>query len=274
MLNTPPSLALGSCMPAGAVPEPLAELRAVTTPIEPAFLSSQERQQAVDEHARLAALDSGSNEIGRRVLEWARRHPEDPRVPESLHRVVRGLKVGCSTEATAAISRAAFQLLHRRYGNTPASALTNSLKLTILGNAALEGADALAARFTSRVRRQNYTQIFTSTVDVTGTLQAVRDLLIQKAVRRSLDPKLFDFRKIEEASRGTVRQTVKLRQGIDQDLARQISKLIRDRVPKVRPQIQGDAVRVSGKNKDDLQAAIKLLREQDYTVPLQFVNYR
>jgi uncharacterized protein YajQ (UPF0234 family) len=106
------------------------------------------------------------------------------------------------------------------------------------------------------------------------TLSAVRDLLIQRAARRNLSPKIFDFGKVEEASRGTVRQNVKLRQGIDQDLARQISKLIRDRVPKVRPQIQGDAVRVSGKVKDDLQAAIKLLRDQDYAVPLQFVNYR
>ena len=106
------------------------------------------------------------------------------------------------------------------------------------------------------------------------TLTAVRDMLIQKAVRRNLSPKIFDFQKVEEASRGTVRQSAKLRQGIDQDLARTISKLIRDRAPKVRPQIQGDAVRVVGKNKDDLQAVIKLLRDQDYEVPLQFINYR
>ena len=106
------------------------------------------------------------------------------------------------------------------------------------------------------------------------TLGAVRELLIQRAARRNLSPKIFDFQKVEQAARGTVRQTAKLRQGIDQDLARQISKLIRDRVPKVRPQVQGDAVRVSGKNKDDLQAAIKLLREQEYPTPLQFVNYR
>src|SRR5712691_7342859 len=106
------------------------------------------------------------------------------------------------------------------------------------------------------------------------TLTAVRDLLIQRVARRNLSPKIFDFGKVEPAARGTVRQTAKLRQGIEQDLAREISKLIRDRVPKVRPQIQGDAVRVTGKNKDDLQTAIKLLRDQDYAVPLQFVNYR
>jgi hypothetical protein len=102
----------------GAVPEPLAGLRAETAPLEPAFLTPEERQRAADEHARLAALDSGSNEIARRVLDWARRHPDDPRVPESLHRVVRGLKVGCSTGQTADLSRAAFHLLHSRYGKT------------------------------------------------------------------------------------------------------------------------------------------------------------
>jgi hypothetical protein len=67
----------------------------------------------------------------------------------------------------------------RRYGSTPAFTLTNGVKLTILGNAALEGADASAARFTGRVRRQNYTQIFSATVEVTGTMQAVRHYGVQ-----------------------------------------------------------------------------------------------
>jgi hypothetical protein len=62
----------------------------------------------------------------------------------------------------------------RRYGGSPASTLSNGLRLTILGNAALEGADASPARFTNRVRRQNYTQIFAATVEVTGTMRAVR----------------------------------------------------------------------------------------------------
>lgn len=110
------------------------------------------------------------------------------------------------------------------------------------------------------------------------TLEAVRDLLLQKAVRRSLSPKVFDYGKVEEASRGTVRQTVTLRQGLNQDLAREVVKLIRDKLPKLKTQIQGDAVRITGKNKDDLQAAIKVLRtaeqERTWPVPLQFVNYR
>src|SRR5918911_2664958 len=68
------------------------------------------------------------------------------------------------------------------------------------------------------------------------TLEAVRDVLLQKAVRRQLSPKIFDYGKVEEASRGTVRQTVTLRQGLNQDLAREITKLIRDRLPKLKSQ--------------------------------------
>jgi len=110
------------------------------------------------------------------------------------------------------------------------------------------------------------------------TLEAVRDVLLQKAVRRQLSPKIFDYGRVEEASKGTVRQTVTLRQGLNQDLAREITKLIRDRLPKLKTQIQGDAVRVTGKSKDELQAAIQLLRKTEtdrgWSVPLQFVNYR
>ena len=110
------------------------------------------------------------------------------------------------------------------------------------------------------------------------TLEAVRDVLLQKAVKRQLSPKIFDYGKIEEAAKGTVRQTASLRQGLSQDLAREISKLIRDRLPKLKTQIQGDAVRVTGKSKDELQSAIALLRkmevERSWPVPLQFNNFR
>jgi uncharacterized protein YajQ (UPF0234 family) len=110
------------------------------------------------------------------------------------------------------------------------------------------------------------------------TLDASRDVLLQKAIRRQLSPKIFDYGRVEEAARGTVRQTASLRQGLSQDLSREITKLIRDRLPKLKTQIQGDAVRVTGKSKDELQAAIQLLKkteqERNWPVPLQFVNYR
>ena len=85
------------------------------------------------------------------------------------------LRPGNATEVIQVTSVAANVLtVVRRFGNTPASSLSNGLKMTILGNAAIEGADAAAARFNNRVRKQNYTQIFAATVEVTGTMQAVR----------------------------------------------------------------------------------------------------
>ncbi len=104
--------------------------------------------------------------------------------------------------------------------------------------------------------------------------KSVRDLIESKAVRRSLSLKIFDWGAIEPAAGGRVRQRIGLRRGLNEELAKRISKLIRDEFPKVRPQIQGDAVRVSGKSKDELQRVIGRLRELDEPVPLQFENYR
>jgi uncharacterized protein YajQ (UPF0234 family) len=106
------------------------------------------------------------------------------------------------------------------------------------------------------------------------TLKSVRDVLDSKLVRRGLSLKILKPGKIEQASGGKVRQVLDLQEGISQDLAREISKLIRDQFPKVRPQIQGDAVRVAGKSRDDLQAVIAFLKAKDFPVPLQFINYR
>jgi uncharacterized protein YajQ (UPF0234 family) len=103
---------------------------------------------------------------------------------------------------------------------------------------------------------------------------AVKDLIESKAIRRDLSLKIFDWGKVEPAGGNTVRQVIKLRRGLTEDVAKRITKLIRDEFPKVKSQIQGDAVRVSGKNKDDLQRVITRLRELDEPVPLQFQNYR
>ena len=117
-------------------------------------------------------------------------------------------------------------------------------------------------------------QNITITTDSEFTLKQVTDLLETKAVRRGLSLKIFDYGKIEQAASGRVRQVITLRQGIPEDLARKISKRIRDEFKKVTPQIQGDAIRVQGKSKDDLQAVIQALRSEDFPVALQFVNYR
>ncbi len=112
--------------------------------------------------------------------------------------------------------------------------------------------------------------------DTEARARAVRDLLESKAIRRGLSLKIFDWGTIEEAGGNTVRQRVGLRRGLPEDLARKISKLIRDEFPKTKSQIQGDAVRVSGKSKDELQRVIGRLRQEGegYPVALQFVNYR
>jgi UDP-N-acetylmuramate--alanine ligase len=103
---------------------------------------------------------------------------------------------------------------------------------------------------------------------------AVKDLVLSKAVKRGLSLKIFEWGKVEESGGNKVRQVIKLRQGLDDVLAKKLSKLIRDEFPKVKSNIQGDAVRVSGKSKDDLQRVIGRLRELDESVPLQFQNYR
>src|SRR5262245_669374 len=110
--------------------------------------------------------------------------------------------------------------------------------------------------------------------DTEYTLGQVRDLLESKFVRRGLSLKILDYQKEEPASGGRVRQVVKLRRGVPEELAKQLSKRIRDDFKKVTPQIQGNAVRVQAKSKDDLQVVIQTLKAEDYPVALQFTNYR
>ncbi|MEM8544905.1 MAG: YajQ family cyclic di-GMP-binding protein [Cyanobacteria bacterium P01_H01_bin.119] len=106
------------------------------------------------------------------------------------------------------------------------------------------------------------------------TLQSVHGVLQTKAAKRNLSLKIFDFGKIESASGNRVRQEVTLQKGISQDIAKKITKLIRDNLKKVQASIQGDAVRVSSKSKDDLQTAMQLVKQEDWPVALQYTNYR
>lgn len=105
-------------------------------------------------------------------------------------------------------------------------------------------------------------------------LRAIRDMLIAKIVRRSIDAQALDFGTTEKAGGDMLRQTVSIVNGIDIDTARKVVKLVKDSKIKVQPAIQGDEVRVTGKSRDDLQAVISLLKEADIGMPLQFVNYR
>ena len=114
----------------------------------------------------------------------------------------------------------------------------------------------------------------TIVTDSSLTLKSVRDILETKAVRRGLSLKIFNAGKEENAAGSKVRQVIQLQQGLSQDLAKQISKQIRDAYPKVRPQIQGDAIRVVAKSRDELQSVIALIKQKDYPVALQYINYR
>ncbi len=105
-------------------------------------------------------------------------------------------------------------------------------------------------------------------------LRNVVDILESKMVKRGIDLKALKYGKAEPAAGDTVRQVVNIQQGIDKEMAKTIVKDIKDSRIKVQVSVQGDKVRVSGKNRDDLQAVIKLLKEKNYDIPLQFTNYR
>ncbi|VTR58234.1 putative nucleotide-binding protein [Actinobacillus pleuropneumoniae] len=105
-------------------------------------------------------------------------------------------------------------------------------------------------------------------------LNAVIDILQTKMVKRGLSLRNVEYGKIEPASMGTVRQRLTLKQGIDQENSKKINILIRDSKLKVKSQIQGDQIRVTGKSKDDLQQIMQLLRKADLSLDLQFTNFK
>ncbi|MCW6036286.1 YajQ family cyclic di-GMP-binding protein [Spirulina subsalsa FACHB-351] len=114
----------------------------------------------------------------------------------------------------------------------------------------------------------------TVNTDSEMTLETIHDILRQKAAKRNLSQKIFEYGKIESASGGRVRQEITLKRGISQENAKKISKLVRDNFKKVQASIQGDAVRISSKSKDDLQEVIQALKQEEFPVALQFTNYR
>jgi len=116
----------------------------------------------------------------------------------------------------------------------------------------------------------------TITTDSEMHVAAVRDILETKTLRRNLSLKIFSYGAIEEIAGGRVRQVITLQQGIPEEVAKKLQKLIRDRFPKVQPRIHGETLRIGSKSKDELQGVIKLVKEHqdEFTVPLQFTNYR
>lgn len=156
--------------------------------------------------------------------------------------------------------------------------IVSSLDLQEVDNAVNQAVKEIETRFDFKNSKSDVTFDGKSTLtlvsDSEHKLVSVYDVLQSKCVKRGISLKALKPGKVEQASGGTVRQLVQLQQGIDQDVGKTIMKLIKDSKIKVQASIQGDQLRVSGKNRDELQQVIQLIREADLPVPLQFVNYR
>lgn len=114
----------------------------------------------------------------------------------------------------------------------------------------------------------------TLTGESESQLEAVKQVLISKMIKRGVDPKVLDYQKLEHATHNTVRQKTKLKEGIDKEISKEIQTAIKSLKLKVNASIQGDTLRVSGAKRDDLQAVIAHLKANPPTVPVQFKNFR
>ncbi len=124
----------------------------------------------------------------------------------------------------------------------------------------------------AKVERQE--NLLTLYADSEFQLKQVQDILYTRAAKRGINVASFDAQKIEAIGGDKARQLIKVKQGIDKELARNIVRLVKDSGLKIQAAIQGEEVRVSGKKRDDLQAVITLLRGAKLGQPLQFVNFR
>ena len=155
--------------------------------------------------------------------------------------------------------------------------IVSSVDLQEVKNAIAQAMKEIQTRFDlkasgSSVELQGEEILLTSSDEF--KLKAVKDVLEGRLVKRGVPLKALSFGTVDQALGGTVRQRVTLQKGIPTEKSREIVKLIKGTKLKVQAAIQGDTVRVSGKNKDDLQTAMAALRSLDVDVPLTFTNYR
>jgi uncharacterized protein YajQ (UPF0234 family) len=157
--------------------------------------------------------------------------------------------------------------------------VVSKVDLQEVQNAVQQASKEIATRFDfrgskSKIEWNEKELTLTLTSDDEGKLKSVKDILETRLVKRGVAVKSLDYQKVEPAAMGTVRQLVKIQQGIASEKAKEIVKAIKDRKLKVQAAIQGDQVRVTGRAKDDLQEVMALLRAGDFGVLLQFTNYR
>jgi hypothetical protein len=157
--------------------------------------------------------------------------------------------------------------------------VVSKVDLQEVANAVQQASKEIATRFDFRgsaskieLREKELELVLVS--DDEHKLKSVVDVLETKLVRRGVAVKALDYRKVEPAAGGTVRQVAGIQQGIPSEKAKEIVKAIKDRKLKVQASIQADQVRVAGRSKDELQGAMTLLKDRDFGLPLQFTNYR
>ncbi|MBI3447009.1 MAG: YajQ family cyclic di-GMP-binding protein [Magnetospirillum sp.] len=126
----------------------------------------------------------------------------------------------------------------------------------------------------SKCSAERKEMVITVLADDDLKLKTMHELLAVHFTRRKVDPKALDYQVVEKASGNTVRQVVKVKDGIEANLAKRLVKEIKDAKLKVQVAIQGDELRVTGKKRDDLQEAIALIKKLDVEQPLQFINFR
>ncbi len=155
--------------------------------------------------------------------------------------------------------------------------VVSKIDMSEVTNAVSQAMKEISQRFDFKGSKSNITQEKDALViasDDEYKLKSVVDILQTKLVKRGVPIKNLSFSKVEPAQGGTVRQRGTLQQGIPTDKAKEIVKVIKDSKIKVQASIQADQVRVSGKNRDDLQTVIQLLKGKEFGLELQFTNYR
>jgi cyclic-di-GMP-binding protein len=155
--------------------------------------------------------------------------------------------------------------------------IVSSVDLQEVKNAIAQAMKEIQTRFDLKSTNSNIELQGEELVVTSGEefkLKAVRDVLEERLVKRNVPLKALTFGEVDKALGGTVRQKITLQKGIPTDKAREIVKLIKGAKLKVQAAIQGDQLRVSGKNRDDLQGVIRLLKGSDLGIDMQFTNYR
>jgi uncharacterized protein YajQ (UPF0234 family) len=174
------------------------------------------------------------------------------------------------------------RLIPRKLADMPSDSsfdIVSELNLQEMDNAVNQAQKEIATRYdfkgtAAAVEFDRKAKELTLTADQEPQLEAVRKVVVEKMIKRGVEPKAMDPQKIEQATHKTVRQKVKLKSGIDKDTAKTIQKQIKDLKLKVNASIQGEALRVSSSKKDELQAVIAALRAKPPGIPIQFTNYR